>query len=436
MTVLFVGISHATAPLTTVESLAFSTVDAVGTLARIVQGDVAPSLPLRELVILSTCHRVELYAVPSDDITRPSVALEAMTNLLGSRAPHGESTDAGFRRLIGTEATRHLFRVAAGLESMVLGESDVLHQVASALATAVRVGAAGPVLTPLFESAVRVGRRARAETAIGTAASVGMIAAQIADEVAEDELRGRRALLVGTGKIGRAAAKALRANGFWEMVVAPSPGADTDALATELSAELVTPDAIPRALAEADLVLACASPPGQIDAAMVRQAMRGRMARPLAFIDLAAGGALDPAVNDLAGVHVVTASDLRERIETALAGRRREAPLVETIVEEELRVVQARAEGRSLSGVVAALRARAEEIRQRELSRALSGLPDADPAVRAQLEWLSVSLVNKLLDEPTRRLRAEAGQGPANPYADVTRELFGLAGERPGRPPA
>ena len=212
--------------------------------------------------------------------------------------------------------------------------------------------------------------------------------------------------------------------------MAPSADVDGDALATELSATLVAPDVVPRALAESDLILACSSPPVQIDPTMVRQAMRGRMARPMAFIDLAASGPLDPAVSELAGVRVVTAAELGERIDAAIAGRRREAPLVETIVEEELRVVQARAEGRSLSGVVAALRARAEEIRQRELSRALAGLPDADAVVRAQMEWLSVSLVNKLLDEPTRRLRAEAGQGPANPYADVTRELFGLAGER------
>ena len=435
MTVLFVGLSHATAPLASVESLAFSGADTTGTLARVAPGDVAPSLPLRELVILSTCHRVELYAVPADDVTRPSVAIEAMAKLLVDRAPHGEPIDAGIRRLVGAEATRHLFRVAAGLESVVLGESDVLNQATLALATAVRVGAAGPVLTPLFESAVRVGRRARAETSIGSAASVGMIAADLAEQLADEELRGRRALLLGSGKIGRTAAKALRANGFWEMTVAPSADVDGDALATELSATLVAPDAVPRALAESDLVLACSSPPMQIDAAMVRQAMRGRMARPMAFIDLAASGPLDPAVSELAGVRVVTATELRERIDAAIAGRRREVPLVETIVEEELRVVQARAEGRSLSGVVAALRARAEEIRQRELSRALAGLPDADAAVRAQMEWLSVSLVNKLLDEPTRRLRTEAGQGPANPSADVTRELFGLAGEQV-RPPA
>jgi len=113
-----------------------------------------------------------------------------------------------------------------------------------------------------------------------------------------------------------------------------------------------------------------------------------------------------------------------------MAGRRREAPLVETIVEQELRALQWRGEASSLSGVVTALRARAEEIRQRELSRALASLPDADGAVRTQMESLSVSLVNKLLDEPTRRLRAEATKGVGNPYGDVTRELFGLIGNR------
>jgi glutamyl-tRNA reductase len=145
---------------------------------------------------------------------------------------------------------------------------------------------------------------------------------------------------------------------------------------------------------------------------------------------------LDPAVAELPSVRVVGHVELRERIDLAIAGRRREAPLVETIVEEELRALQARADGTSLSGVVAALRARAEEIRHRELARALASLPDVDPVVRAQMEWLSMSLVNKLLDEPTRRLRAEATQGQANPYADVTRELFGLPVERADRPRA
>lgn len=433
---LFVGISHATAPVATVESLAFSAPDVSATLARITSGDLPASLPLRELVILSTCHRVELYGIPAHDVTRPSVMLDAMAEVLTRRASRDEPIDAELRRLVGTEATRHLFRVAAGLESMVIGEAEVLHQVASALAVAVGVGAAGPVLTPLFEAAVRVGRRARAETAVGsTSTSVGAIAAEMAEELA-DELRGRRALLIGTGKIGRTAAKALRANGFWEMVVAPSPGADADAIATELSAKVVDANGLAAALADTDLVLTCSPRPAQVDAVLVRQAMRGRMARPIAFIDLAADGGIDPAVAELAGVRVVGPAELRERIDVAIAGRLREAPLVETIVEEELRVVQARAEGRSLSSVVAALRARAEEIRQRELSRALAGVPDADPVVRSQMEWLSVSLVNKLLDEPTRRLRAEAGQGPVNPYADVTRELFGLTGEHVDRPPA
>jgi glutamyl-tRNA reductase len=435
MTVLFVGMSHASAPLATVERAGFTGDDAAATLACITTGDRVHTLPLRELVILSTCHRVELYGVPADDVTRPSVALDAMSRLLADRVGSDTPVDAQLRRLVGTEATRHLFRVAAGLESIVVGESEVLAQVSAAHALSLRVGAAGPTLTPLFEAAVRAGRRARSETAIATVpASVSSIAAELAEELA-DELRGRRALLVGGGKIGRLAAKSLRARGFWDMSIVSPASEDGAALASDLGATEIQPDGLARAIAESDLVFTCAgSLP--IDAQTVRQAMRGRMARPIAFIDLAAGDVVDPAIAELAGVRLVTPAELRERIDVAIAGRRREAPHVETIVEEELRVLQARTEGSSLSGVVAALRARAEEIRQRELARALAGLPDADAAVRAQLEWLSVSLVNKLLDEPTRRLRAEATQGPANPYADATRELFGLPAERADRPPA
>jgi len=430
MTVLFVGASHATAPLPLVEHLSFSTDDAVATLARVSTGDLRPTLPVRELVLLSTCHRVELYAVSADDATPPSAALDAMAGLLASRNNGAEAFDAHVRRLVGSEATRHLFRVAAGLESMVLGESEVLGQVASALTLAQRTGAAGPVLTPLFEAAVKTGRRARAETEIGSApASVSSIAAELAEELSED-LRGRRALFLGGGKIALLAAKALRARAFWEMTIGAPVDVHANATAEEFGATAIQSDAIPTAIAESDLVFTCAGAPLAVDAGTVRRAMRGRMARPLAFIDLSAGDVLDAEVAELAGVRVVCPSELRERIDIAMAGRRREAPLVETIVEQELRALQWRGEASSLSGVVTALRARAEEIRQRELSRALASLPDADGAVRTQMEWLSVSLVNKLLDEPTRRLRAEATKGVGNPYADVTRELFGLIGNR------
>ena len=437
MTVLFVGMSHATAPLATIERAGFTADAAAATLVCITTVDRAPTLPLRELIVLSTCHRVELYGIAADAVTRPSVALDAMARVLADRVGSDVTVDAPLRRLVSTEATRHLFRVAAGLESIVVGESEVLSQVSSALALSLRVGAAGPALTALFEAAVRAGRRARVETAIATVpASVSSIAAELAEELA-DELRGRRALFVGSGKVGRLAAKSLRSHGFWDLSMIPSLPSDDDAsLAMDLGVALVASDGLARAIAESDLVFACTGSPVTIDAAVVRQAMRGRMARPLAFIDLSAGDVLAPGVGELAGVRVVGPSELRERIDVAIAGRHREAPLVETIVEEELRTLQARADGTSLSGVVAALRTRAEEIRQRELSRALASLPDADSAVRAQLEWLSVSLVNKLLDEPTRRLRAEATHGPEKPYADVTRELFGLPAERADRPTA
>jgi glutamyl-tRNA reductase len=436
MTVLFVGTSHATAPLATIERLGFNADDAAAMLACLTPGDLAPSVPLRELVVLSTCHRVELYGVASDDCSRPSAALDAMAQLLACRGHERDAVDAQMRRLVGTEATRHLFRVAAGLESIVLGESEVLGQVAASLALAVRVGSVGPVLTPLFEAAVRTGRRARSETAIASVpASVSSIAAELAEEMAED-LRGRRVLFLGGGKVALLAAKALRARGYWEMSLAAPANTEPGPLTADFDATAISGDAIPRVIAESDLVFACAGAPVKVDATLVRRAMRGRKARPLAIIDLSGGAVLDAEVAELAGVRVAGPPELRERIDLAIAGRRREAPLVETIVEEELRTLQARADGSSLSGVVAALRARAEEIRQRELSRALASLPDADKVVRTQMEWLSVSLVNKLLDEPTRRLRAEATQGQANPYADVTRELFGLGAERADLPPA
>ena len=163
------------------------------------------------------------------------------------------------------------------------------------------------------------------------------IAAELAEELAE-ELRGRRALFVGGERSRLLAAKALRAHGFWEMSHRRSRRSTTaPSSPRDLGAASIAADSVARAIAESDLVFTCASSPLPIDAATVRQAMRGRMARPIAFIDLAAGDALDAAVADLAGVRVVGPAELRERIDLAIAGRRREAPQVETIVEEELR---------------------------------------------------------------------------------------------------
>jgi glutamyl-tRNA reductase len=436
MTVLFVGASHATVPMSLIERLRFNDDDAVAILSSITSGDRRPTLPVGELVVLSTCHRVELYAVAAHDEPRPSVALDALVHVLASRAPEHPGLDAQVRRLTGTEATRHLFRVAAGLESMVLGESELLGQVSAALALATRIGSAGAVLTPLFEAAVRTGRRARAETAIATEpASVSTIAAELAEELAED-LRGRRALFVGAGEVPMLTARALRERGYWEMSIAAPASGDAQELDASVGLPIVPVDAIPAEISESDLVITYAGAPMPIDASLVRGAMRGRMARPLAVIDLSAGETLEAGVSDLPGVRVIGPSELRERIDRTTAERRREVPLVETIIEQEVRALEARSDAIALSGVVAALRTRAEEIRQRELGRALANLPNADAAVRAQMEWLSVSLVNKILDEPTRRLRAEATQGQANPYADMTRELFGLAAERADQPPA
>lgn len=258
------------------------------------------------------------------------------------------------------------------------------------------------------------------------------IVAEVAEEVAED-LRGRHMLFVGTSELGRLAATALRARGYWEISLA-SVAPEAEDIAAELTAKTVAVDAIPRAVSDSDLVVICAAVPS-VDAELVRRAMRGRLARPLALLDLAGGTALDSTMADLTGVRVVAQGELRERIDLESAQRGNGASLVEAIVEEELRVLQARA-GSSSSGVAATLRARAEEIRQREVARALASMPDADDRVRAQLEWLSVSLVSKLLDEPPRRLRADSAYGNGSAYADVPHDVFAPPAERVDRPPA
>ena len=428
MTVLCLSLSHTTAPLPVRERLAYDTAALEAALIRATHERAESRWPVAELAILSTCHRVELYAVSlgaTDDVDASCSALaDFLAETRGVDRAHFESY---LRCLTGIDAVTHLCSVAAGLCSVVLGESEVLGQVDRAYQCAHRVGAAGPVLSMLFRTAIRAGRRARTETEIArNAASIGSVAVELAERVAM-EVGGRNVLVVGAGKMGERAAAALRARGDWQITIVNRTYHRAHELAAASNGRGMSVEFLREGIAWADVVITSTGAPHTIiGPALVRDVMGERPHRPLVCIDIAVPRDVDPAVRDLPGVRVFDVDDLRDRVESGMAERRAEIPHVEQIVGEETARYERWRRGTALEPLLRELRQHADAIRRRELARVLQRLPALDDAAREQVEHLSVTLMNRLLHEPTRRLRHEAGNSHAEPYARLARELFGL----------
>jgi glutamyl-tRNA reductase len=409
------GLSHRTAPVELRERF--------GTL-----GLGAERCPeVLEHAVLSTCYRVELYAFLVDGVE------DARGALLDALADaHGVEREELVDHLYvhaGEDAARHLSRVATGLDSLVLGEAEILGQVRAAYEAA--GGAAGPALTLLFRTAIAAGRRARSETAIGAnPATASSMALALADGVLGD-LRVRRALVVGAGRIGFQTLEAVTGRGVTEIAVANRTAEHAFQAAERFGGSAYPLEDIEHALAWADLaVTATSAEQPVLRADLVRAAMAQRPERPLVIVDLAVPADVERTVADVDGVSLFDVDDLRAGLDDALAARLAEVPKVEAIVEEEVAGYGRRYRELEIEPLLAALRLQAEEIREQELERALRRLGETDPEIAAQLEHLSRTLVKKLLHEPTARLRERAGDGDADDVAAAARELFGLEARR------
>jgi glutamyl-tRNA reductase len=424
MNVFCLSISHATAPLSVRERLAYDAASLDAALTHATHKRAEPQWPIAELAILSTCHRVELYAVARDGHDGEDPCYAALAEFLANtRDVDLAHFQSHLQRLTGVDAVAHLCSVAAGLCSVVLGESEVLGQVDRAYQSAQRVGAAGPVLSMLFRTAVRSGRRARAETEIGrNPGSIGSVAVELAERVASDAGR-RNVLVVGAGKMGARAAAALRARGDWQITVMNRTYHRAQELAVASHGRGLSVELLREGIAWADVVITSTGAPHIIiSPGLVRDVMAVRPERPLVCIDIAVPRDVDPAVRDVPGVRVFDVDDLRDRVECGIAERRTEIPRVGQIVREQTARFERWRRSTAFEPLLRELRQHADAIRRRELERALQRLPMLDDAAREQLEHLSVSLMNHLLHEPTQRLRHEGSDGQAR----VVRELFGL----------
>ena len=407
MSLALVGISHHRAPVELRERVA---VDAPGAeaIARRLADETG------EAVCLSTCNRTELYVAGAGG----QAAAEATLVGLG-----GEEIGSGLYRLRDEAAALHLFRVAAGLDSMVPGEGEILGQVRGAYER----GAAGTVLDRLFRQALHAGRKARTQTAIGESpASVSSAAAVLAEQVFGD-LRGCRILLLGAGKVGEAAARNLVARGAELAFVANRSRDRAGRLAERLGGSVLPLEQAADELRAADVLVASTGAPGFVlDRDDVAGAVRGRKGRPLFLIDLAVPRDLDPAIGELEGCYLYDVDDLEAVVAETLAGRRREAERAERIVAEEAERFREWYAALDVVPAIASLRARAEEIRRAELRRVESRLGRLTDAERSVVESVTAQIVNKLLHLPTVRMKEAAAAADGVLYAEAVRHLFGL----------
>ena len=414
------GINHTTASVGLRERLAFDDNGLRAALARLGCGGLEDSFS--ELVILSTCNRIELYAVsPRLD---PDVLKLFLSEARG--VPADEFTPHLYH-YCDEDAIHHIMRVASGLDSLVLGEPQILGQVTNALEQARGAGSSGPLLSRLFQRAIHAGKRARTETHIArNPASVSSLAASLAEKSVHN-ITQAQIVILGAGEMAELAVEALRKRGATKVLVNRTlERAET--LAKRWQAEASTFERLDNALLVADvLVSSTGAPHTIINPGMVKRIMEERPSRPLVMIDIAVPRDIDPGCNDLLGVTVHDMDSLHARLEHSLAEREAEVPLVEAILDEETSKFLEFFSSLDMLPLIAGLRRRAEAIRQAELNKTLRRLPDLNEAERARVEALTQALVKKLLDTPTNRLRAQANTPSAPEYADVARTLFGLS---------
>lgn len=423
MHILCIGLNHTTAPVSLRERLAFDEENLRATLARLSCGDALQST--NELILLSTCNRVELYAVSS---TETFTLLESF--LAEARGVQVSDFSANLYRLKDRQVVHHLLNVAAGLDSLVLGEPQILGQVTRALELARGVGAAGPLLSRLFQVAIYTGKRARSETLIGVnPTSISSLAAGLCAQKI-DNLKRAQIVVLGAGEMAELAVEALRKRGAAQLVVVNRTLARAQALAQHWDARAATFEDMPQLLAEADILIASTSAPHTlITPQMVIQAMQSRPQRPLVLVDIAVPRDIDPDVARVKQVHLFDIDHLNVQLEHFLADRSREAPDVQKVVAEEEALFCKYLETLDMLPLIVELHQQAEAIRQVELDKTLRRLPDLTSAERERIEALTHALVKKLLAQPTQRLRAEAARPHASEYAALTRTLFGLTAE-------
>ena len=424
--IVIVGLNHRSAPIEVRESVAFESSYLQDALPRL-RGYAS----IHEGVILSTCNRVEVVAAAADS----RAAFDEIKSFLAEQKAHRSlgPLDEHVYAYDGADAVRHLFRVAASLDSMVVGEPQILGQLKQYYDAARQAGTVGTILHRLFHRSFSVAKRVRSETGIGSGAvSVSSVAVDLARRIF-DRFDDKTVMLIGAGKMGDLVARHLQSNGIQSLMITNRTFERAVELAEKITGSPIRFEDFPRYLKMADLVIGCSGANEVlVDAATVDKVLRERKHKPMFFIDLGDRRNFDTKINDLDNVYLYNIDDLRSVAEDNLQERSSEAEKAEQIVNEEVQGFLRWIASLEQAPTITALRRRFEEIRRREIEKSLGGnLRDLSEQQRAALEDMTNAMVNKMLHEPISRLKSNSQDDDEEAilYAAALKKLFDLEGK-------
>lgn len=426
MRLFYIGLNHRTAPVEIRECLAMSPAE-TSRLLRALPSGACTGSPLAEVTILSTCNRFEAYGVADDCDQAAAYLLETLSAM---RQIPASALSPCLCYAADKHAVAHLCAVASGLDSMVLGEPQILGQAVEAYQAALDAGAAGPVLAALFRKAIECGKRARTETAISEhAASISHAAVELSKQIF-GSLHERHVLLVGAGEMAELAARNLADNGAGHIAVVNRSRERGESLAEQFNGTAYGWQELGSALFSADIVICSAAAPHVIIRTdTVQNVMVLRQGRPLFLIDIAVPRNIQAEVGQLPDVHLYDIDDLHVVVEENLALRKQEIPKVEVIVQQSTEQFLTWLRGRNVASTIQDLRQMAEHICEEESSRTLRRLGALGEREQQMVRAMASAVANKLLHLPTVKLKAFASEGSGYMYVDTLRNLFDL---RPG----
>lgn len=424
MNILLIGLNHKTAPVEARERLAFNPAMLRSALTHFDATHEHAHLDhVKEGIILSTCNRMEVYAL----VNNPEIAQESILKFLSQSCNVPLNLFSEYLYILhNDQAVRHLMRVAGGLDSMVLGEPQILGQITTAYEAALSQQAAGTVLSNLFRTAIHAGKRARTETSISVnPSSISSVAASLATRLLGD-LSKHKVLLIGAGEMGAVAARSLLNRGVSTITVANRTFKNAMQLAQAWNGNAITFEQLPDAMAEADIIITSTGAPHTIlNRELLQPVMNHRGERPLFILDIAVPRDVDPNVTEIPNVYLHDIDDLQSQTDENMREREAEIPRVEAIIDEEVTHYLDWLSSLDVVSTITGLREQVNHLCQSELDRLFHRL-HLNEAQQELVASMGHRLINKILHEPTLRLKKEAANGNGAAYITTVRHLFAL----------